>query len=43
MKVEFKTPAIAALSLFVVAVTQNLVQPCWLLIFPGFMKHYVRK
>jgi len=31
MKVKFKTPVIAPLSLFVMAVTQNLVQPCWLL------------
>ncbi len=43
MKVEFKTPAVAALSLFVVAVTQNVAQPCRLLVFPCFMKHYVRK
>jgi len=33
MKVAFKTPAIASLSLFVVAATQSLVQPCWLLLF----------
>jgi len=28
---ESKTPAIASFSSFVVAVTQNLIQPCWFL------------